>query len=78
MSGLDFLVIGAQKAGTTTLWHLLRQHPELELPAAKEAPFFADDRLYALGMAQYEADFFSSRRRGALRGSVSPSTCWTA
>ena len=24
---LEFLVIGAQKAGTTTLWKLLRDHP---------------------------------------------------
>ena len=72
MSGLDFLVIGAQKAGTTTLWQLLREHPQLDLPAAKEAPFFADDRLYSLGMERYEASYFGPRRPGVLRGSVSP------
>ena len=26
--GMEFLVIGAQKAGTTTLWNLLRDHPQ--------------------------------------------------
>ena len=36
----DFLVIGAQKAGTTTLHHLLVDHPRLRLPAEKEAPVF--------------------------------------
>jgi len=32
----DFLVIGAMKAGTTTLWADLRQHPCLFLPEEKE------------------------------------------
>lgn len=38
--GWQFLVIGAQKAGTTTLHHLLADHPGLALPAEKEAPIF--------------------------------------
>ncbi|WP_436794076.1 sulfotransferase family protein [Actinospongicola halichondriae] len=38
--GWDFLVIGAQKAGTTTLHHLLGDHPRLALPTEKEAPIF--------------------------------------
>jgi len=37
----DFLVIGAQKAGTTTLHHLLAKHPDLYLPAQKEIHFFS-------------------------------------
>ncbi len=40
---LDFIVIGAQKAGTTSLYHYLRPHPEICLPAAKEAPYFSHD-----------------------------------
>jgi len=37
----DFLVIGAQKAGTTSLYSYLRQHPEVFLPTVKEPQYFA-------------------------------------
>lgn len=37
----NFLVIGAAKAGTTALWHCLRQHPELYMSPHKEPRFFA-------------------------------------
>lgn len=37
----NFLVIGAAKAGTTSLYHYLRQHPGIYLPAQKETNFFA-------------------------------------
>ena len=41
---LDFIVIGAQKAGTTSLFEHLKLHPEIALPRSKEAPFFSHDR----------------------------------
>ena len=50
---LEFLVIGAQKAGTTTLWNLLRDHPQLWLPDAKEAPFFSHTEVYERGWESY-------------------------
>jgi hypothetical protein len=37
----DFLIVGAAKSGTTTLYHLLRQHPDIFMPAIKEPGFFA-------------------------------------
>src|SRR3954469_9979377 len=37
----DFLVIGAYKAGTTSLDRYLRTHPEIFLPAVKEPSYFA-------------------------------------
>ena len=40
---LDFIIIGAQKAGTTSLFHYLRHHPEISLPAGKERPHFSHD-----------------------------------
>ncbi len=36
----DFVVIGAQKAGTTSLHGALGQHPRVMLPAAKEVHYF--------------------------------------
>jgi hypothetical protein len=50
---LDFIVVGVQKAGTTSLFEYLRQHPEISLPAGKEVPYFSHDALYALGWATY-------------------------
>jgi hypothetical protein len=38
--GPDFLVIGAQRAGTTWLHRVLSQHPELWLPPVKELHYF--------------------------------------
>lgn len=37
----NFLIIGAAKAGTTTLYHHLRQHPEVFMSPTKEPRFFA-------------------------------------
>jgi hypothetical protein len=38
--GPDFLVVGAQRAGTTWMHRLLRQHPALWLPSVKELHYF--------------------------------------
>lgn len=38
--GPDFLVVGAQRAGTTWLHRVLRQHPALWLPPVKELHYF--------------------------------------
>lgn len=37
----DFLVIGAGKSGTTSLYYHLKQHPEVFVPEVKEPNFFA-------------------------------------
>lgn len=36
----DFLIIGAQKSGTTALYNFLRQHPQVYMPLEKEPHFF--------------------------------------
>lgn len=38
---LDFIIIGAQKAGTTSLFKYLQYHPMLYMPPEKEALFLA-------------------------------------
>ena len=37
----DFLVIGAGRAGTTSVYHYLHQHPEIFMSPIKETNFFA-------------------------------------
>jgi hypothetical protein len=36
----NFLVIGAMKSATTTLWEILRRHPQIFMPAQKNLAFF--------------------------------------
>jgi hypothetical protein len=41
----NFFLVGAPRAGTTSLWHYLRDHPEIHMPsglAGKEPSFFCD------------------------------------
>jgi hypothetical protein len=37
----NFLIVGASKSGTTSLYYYLRQHPDVFLPAEKEPHYFA-------------------------------------
>ena len=41
----SFLIIGAQKAGTTALFYYLAEHPNIVAPADKEVNFFAPEIL---------------------------------
>lgn len=49
------IIIGAQKAGTTTLFDMLGQHPDVVLANFKEVHYF--DVNYAKGMAWYKRNF---------------------
>ena len=41
----DFFIVGHKKSGTTALYAMLSQHPEIYMPALKEPHFFASDRV---------------------------------
>lgn len=43
MTKPNFIIVGAQKSGSTTLYYLLKQHPEVFLPDFKEPLFFISD-----------------------------------
>ena len=42
MKPLDFLIIGAQKCATTSLFEHLKAHPDIAMPVEKEVPFFTN------------------------------------
>jgi len=68
----DFLILGAQKAGTTALYAYLRRHPHITGPSWKEVSFF--DRHWTRGEAWYRGNFPNVlRARGDLVGEASPS-----
>ena len=50
----NFLVIGASKCGTTSLWHYLDQHPSVYMSPVKEPMYFcSDDYVAAPGDRHY-------------------------
>lgn len=69
---LDFLVIGAAKSGTTTLFHYLRDHPSIFLPPGKEVPFFSKDDVYNLGWQHYLTEHFGAARPEQLWATITP------
>lgn len=66
----NFLCVGAQKAGTTTLHEVLKQHPEIYLPEVKEPHFF--DEHYAKGVSWYEKSFFENVQNQNAIGEITP------
>ena len=75
----DFIIAGAQKSGTSSLYDYLSEHPQILPAVTKEVHFF--DKQYAEGLAHYRASFpreseiaeQSSRVSGAvLTGEATP------
>ena len=65
----DFLGIGVQKGGTTTLQRLLEQHPDLFLPKQKELHYFSLH--YGRGEAWYRQQF-ADAKPGQRCGEITP------
>lgn len=53
----NLLIVGAQKAGTTSLFHYLNQHPSFFGAPQKEVRFFDRDENYSKGIKWYKAHF---------------------
>ena len=66
----DFVIIGAMKAGTTTLFRWLGTHPRVLLPTAKEPSFYAETELWERGLSWYSA-LFPERPPGFVTGEAS-------
>lgn len=72
----DFLILGAQKCGTSWLFKRLLQHPQVFMPAIKELEFFS----YLPHLSQPEAYFehFKPGSGAVARGEASASYFWTS
>ena len=47
---VDFFIVGAPKAGTTSLYHYLSEHPQVEMSSQKEPDYFSDKAIHEQGM----------------------------
>ena len=64
---IDFFIVGAHKAGTTSLYDHLAQHPQLFLPQIKETRFFHEPAIYQHGPS-WLAPLYRSAPETALLG----------
>lgn len=62
----NFLVIGAMKAGTTSLYEYLRSHPQVFMPDKKELDFFVSELNFDRGRTWYESQFDDAGNAAAI------------
>lgn len=80
----NFLIVGAAKSGTTSLYHYLKQHPDIFIPERKECRFFSDmpgkysgpgdeivNNRIIKDISEYKS-LFSSNHEKKARGDISP------
>lgn len=65
----DFIIIGAMKCGTTTLYRYLALHPEIDMSRDKETDFFVAEKNWGKGLGWYSNQFSHADR---VRGEASP------
>src|SRR5207248_5761074 len=72
----NFLIIGAARAGTTSLYHYLRQHPDIFMSRIKETNYYTDedqilDSWAVRSRAKYEELFAGANGERAI-GEATP------
>jgi len=65
----DFIIIGAMKCGTTTLYRHLNDHPGIDMSRDKETDFFIAEKSWDRGLPWYSAQFVGN---APLCGEASP------
>lgn len=68
----DFLVIGAQRCGTTWLYENLRSHPEIFMPETKEINFFSSINGNFDKGGDWYKDHFREAPQNGRRGEITP------
>jgi hypothetical protein len=66
---IDFLGIGAQKAGTTWIYRHLSRHPQITFPAGKEIHFWDQHRSNGV---DWWLRLFPNDRQGRKQGEITP------
>ena len=69
----NFLVIGASKSGTSSLYYYLKQHPQIFLSSVKETQFFNMDKIFNLGAKEFVNIYFPTAENYIAIGDITPS-----
>lgn len=68
----NFFILGAAKAGTTSLFNILESHPQIYGSSVKETGFFNNDERYCRGMSWYQETFFNDAEGYPIRMEATP------
>lgn len=69
----NFLIIGSQRAGTTSMYRVFSQHPEIFVSKRKELNFFFVDHNYRKGIEHYARYFREAEPSHLAVGEATPS-----
>ncbi len=69
----NLFMIGAPKCGTTSLYHWIRQHPDIYMTEDKEPAFFDEDAHYCKGIEYYARRYFGRAGGCKIRGEATQS-----
>lgn len=69
----DFIIIGAQKCGTSSLHTYLDEHPDIQMSIEKEVQYFSEPWRWELGLDWYKSRFPEGP---GLKGEASPQYTW--
>lgn len=70
MNKPDFIIIGAAKSGTTTIYEYLSLHPDIYLTTPKEPDFFSLNQHYDRGIEHYQS-LFTQAQENQICGEAS-------
>jgi hypothetical protein len=75
---VNFLIVGVQKGGTTSLDAYLRQHPRIGMASKKEVHFFDDEDRFGSGTPDYEVyhRHFDRLDSKSIYGEATPIYCY--
>lgn len=68
----NFIIVGAPKAGTTTLFSLICSHPDVFPASIKETHFFNNTAQYHKGIEYYFSKFFKNSESYLCKGEATP------
>jgi hypothetical protein len=69
----NFIVIGAARSGTTSLFQYLDPHPEVFMSQVKELNFFSNEKYWNKGFKWYESQFAGANQGTRAIGEASTS-----
>ncbi|MCX6251661.1 MAG: sulfotransferase domain-containing protein [Bacteroidetes bacterium] len=71
---VSFLIVGAQKSGTSALSYFLTHHPNIFIPPQKELHFFDNEKIYKTTQVDYNQyhDYFQPKEQQIIMGEATP------
>ncbi len=67
----QFIIAGASRSGTTSLYRYLSEHPNINVSEPKEVQFFNHDARYVQGLQYYDS-YFSEHKSRTVIGESTP------